>query len=696
MLSRIFLMLAIITLALLGAVVGVQADTLELKDGTILNNCFIRDEGIRLLVWESMADVGTPKMRIIPRSQIKPQSNGRPFILERDDNWDIKPNLPDLTITFIEMNPKLAGLHGRVAYDQLGRPILRGKGLPDLGDRAVMEPEEVAKGLKLKYSPGEEITLTAHVKNVGFTASKPFTYTWYIDNTQVKSGKYSNSLKEMEETTFELKWKWQEGFHHVTFKVTSDQQEISIINNEATDPLWGFAFTFIVHPERVKTWHQHRSAMGTFCFEDFYRWHVDLMNTLFKAAVFPSSPEGVIARVRLDKIIYAENPQKAADERFSPDGIRYDQGGWNWIGDAERTGKWEPESKEWRNSTEWSLPHELGHQLGITDWYALDYEGKPDHVWPDNNEPVSHFQNHPCQMMHWHGPQVFGEVDAAYLNMTYDKPRGYFGDYYFAIPRENFLRIVDINGNGVPNAKVEIFQRGVVVDTDGQPGEDHGVKYFPVVEDGDFGPPVSKDPVIVGTTDTDGVIRLPNRPVAEVRTLNGHHRQPNPFGNINVVGQRGLMLVKVTKNDRPAYYYLEIYDFCTAWFRGQKDKYTIVLKTPYGSVDSPLPPVDVKAERIDQEHVKVSWSHPKVVHETQYLEKVIGYRVYRRIGPMGLNDRPWFSVATLGPDATEFTIDLTQKPMDTEWFNRNNRFAVTSIGELGIESEMVEGPVIPE
>jgi hypothetical protein len=672
------------------ALIG-HADVLTLKDGTVLPDCYVRDEGIRLLVWEKMADVGTSNIRIIPRSEMKD------WKLERPDSWDDHPRLPDLSLTYIEMTPKLAGLHGHVDYDQLGRPVLKGAGLPDLGERAALNPEEVVKDIKLKYTPGEPITLTAHVKNLGFVAAKPFEYVWLIDGKEMKRGKCSQSLREMEEAEFPLKWAWQDGFHSVTFKIITTQPEIATINNEATDPLWGWAFYYIVDKRRVDAWHEIRTAMGTFSFEDYYRWHIDLMNTLFAASIYPSAPEGIKARVRLDKIYYVDSEQLKDPGKIAtaPDGIGYHQGGWTWSDSEEElnTGKFTSPTREWRNSTEWSLPHELGHQLGLTDWYALDDGGYDYFTWPDNGEKIAHFQTHPDQMMHWHGPQLYGEVDANYFNETYDKPRGHFGDFYFAIPKENFLRIVDVNGIGVPGAKVEIFQRACEVDPSAQPGEDHGVTYYPVVEDGDFYTPrMSKQPVIEGTTDQDGILRLPNRPVAEVRTLNGYHRTPNPFGNINVVGNRGVMLVRVTKFERPAYFYLEIYDFNVAWFRGQKDRYTITLKTPYRSESSPLAPVNVKAEPIegDADHVRVTWQAPPITHEQQYLDRVIGYRVYRRIGPMALNDRPWFPVATLGPDAREFVVDLKQRPEDIYWYSLTDRFAVSSLGELSLESDLVE------
>ena len=665
---------------------GARADTLELADGTVLESCFVRDEGIRYLVWDKMSDVGSAP-RIIPRSKVKKLK------IERDEAWDAHPDLPDLSVTFIEMNPKRAGLHGRVHYDKFGRPSLGGaKVLVDLGDKTVMKPKEAAKNLKLEYAPGEEVTLTAHVRNVGFKTARPFAYVWLIDDKQVGKGECAASLKEMAETTFALKYKWQEGFHHATFKIVTDQPEISTINNAAKDPLWGWGFWFYVTPGRVKAWHQIRTAVGTFSFEDHYRWHVDLMNTLFAASVFPSAPKGIKARVRLDRIIYVDDIDEAS-KQFSPrDGIAYHQGAWIWRNEEDKKKEWKVPEKNWRNSTEWSLPHELGHQLGLTDWYFLDYDGRKDHVRPDTGHKISHFQTHPVTMMHWHGPHVWSEVDAGYLNMTWNKPRGHFGDYYFAIPAECFLQVQDVNGLAVAGAKVEIYQRGTEVDPKGKPGRQQGVRFWPAVEDGNFNKPVSKKPVIVGTTDADGSMRLPNRPVKEVVTLNGYHRRPNPFGNINVVGQRGLMLVKVTKDERPTWYWLEIYNFNVAWFRGHKDKYVTVLRTPYRSASSPLPPRNVKvvAEGKVKGKVRVTWDAPAVRHEQQYLERAIGYRVWRRVGTMGLNDRPWFPVATLNSKARQCPVDLKDKPEDIEWYSRTDRFAVSTIGELGMDSELVE------
>ncbi len=677
-------------LVVLGLTATASGDVLDLNDGTKVQNCFARDEGTRVLIWDRMDQVGGPA-REIPRSRVKELK------IERDDTWDTKPELPDLSVTHIEVTPRLAGLHGVVHYDSYGRPRITGaKALNEIGDRAYAEPETVVKNLKLSYRPGEAITFIAHVKNVGFRDSAPFDYEWLLDGRRLSGGRHRTAVKEMAEVTFTQKWAWESGRHTLTFRVKPSGKEIATINDEATDPLWGFAFFYVVSKGRVNAWHQFRSAVGTFCFEDYYRWHLDIMNRLFAASIFPSAPNGIQARVRLDRIVYADDVDKAVASLREADGIGYHQGGWIWNDSPEeKQGKWQQVNREWRCTTEWSLPHELGHQLGLVDYYALDYAGHEDHVMPDNGDKIAHFQRHPITMMHWHGPQPFNETDAGYLNMTVDKPRGHFGDYYFAIPSEVWLRIVDVNGRGVPDATVECFQRGVEVDKSGQPAKDGDATYYPVIEDGNFDKPVSRDPVIVGKTDSLGRIRLPNRPVMPVRTLNGFERKPNPFGNINVVGGRGLMLIRVTLNGRQAQFWLEAWDLNVLWFRGQRDRCEIVFRTPYGSPDSPPLPRNVVARATGDGKVMVTWDSPATSREGVYLDRVVGYRVYRRVSSDGLNDRPWHPVATLAPSERSCLVDLKSTLVDDiYWFTRTDRFAVSAIGESGRESELAEAPPI--
>ncbi len=682
-------MYARVWLAVAAAAMSVMAvaDTLELTDGTVIRNCYTRDEGIRIQVWRNLDAVGTPPENI-PRSRVKSVK------IERGDAWDIQPNLSDLSVTFIEVNPKLAGLHGKVDYDVYGRPTIVGGGaLVTLGeDRKYDHPEEAVANIKLKYKPGETITMTANVKNVGFANATAFDYEWLMDGQPLSKGSYRKGLKAGQLAQFTQKWAWQEGFHSVTFKVKTNQKQIAVINDEITDPLWAWAYDFYVNKGRVAAWRQNRTAYGTFSFEDYYQWHVQMMNLLFAESKFPATPNGSRARVRLDRIVVLDDVPdvSAVSNLYAPDGIRYNQGQWSWADDQDKNKNWTPPTKEWRNQTEWSLPHELGHQLGFIDWYCSDYPGDEKFTMADNGDKIGHFQTYPNQMMHWHGPHLWGEVDAANADRTYDMPRGYYGDYVFAMPDECFVRILDVNGQGVPNATVEIFQRGTTIDKSKSGGEDHGVKWFPVVEDGDFHERLSETPVMVGQTDDTGLMRLANRPAMPVKSLAGFVRKNNPFGNMNVVGSRQLMLMRVTKNGRPAHFWLEAYQFNAQWYRGNTKSVTFNFRAPFGSSDSPIAPASVKAERLDNTSVRVAWEPSPVPHERQYLEWVVGYRVYRRVTSDGLEGRPWMPIATLGPDARSFVVNLKQLPEENWWNAKTERFAVTAIGFSGRESELTE------
>jgi hypothetical protein len=678
----------ILPLALLLCPCLAAADTVTFVDGRTLTGVYVKDEGIRLKIWKSFAEVGRPPA-IYPRSQIAS------FRIERGDHWDVQPPLPDLTLTFIEITPKLAGLHGVVDYDVFGRPSLRpGPAIRDLGPEGRFHAtRRQVDQLKLEYRPGETITMTANVRNLGFAPAPPFSYEWLINGQVIASGRHARTVPAGAFLQFTRRWQWQDGRNTVTFRIRPGGPEISSINDEGTDALWAMPFTFGVNRGRVEAWRRARTAFGTFSFEDFYRWHIDIMNLLLAESKYPSAPQGSLARVRLDRIVYLDdvpNVHEMTDRAVrGPDGIRMDQGGWTWQDEQDARREWQPATREWRNQTEWSLPHELGHQLGLIDWYNSDYPGDPDFRMADNSDMIGHFMTFPNQMMHWHGPHLFGEVDVANLNFALGKPRGYYGEYTWAVPRENFVQVLDVNNEPLAGATVEIFQRGTRIDPQGQGGEQSGVHWAAVVEDGDRPPRLSATPVIWGALDSDGRMRLPNRPTMPARTLTGYKRRDNPFGNSDVVGPRHIMLMRVTMGGRSEHFWLELFQFNVRWFRGERERATFVFRSPFGSADSPPPPVSVAVARLEGDRARVTWA-PGPVRDQHYLDWIIGYRVYRRVTSDGLDTRPWMPVATLGVGAREFVVNLRELPSEHWWNSRAERFAVSALGYSGRQSELVE------
>ncbi len=699
-------------LLLFAAARAALADEVVLRDGTRLTGCLARDEGTRVLVWRTLAD--------FPATfEEHSWSDVREVRIERGPEFDAHPELQDLSVTHIEVEPRLVGLHGLYHYDETGavslRPRLELPHLPghvdperaaravrDLGDAALLRPEEAAANVELAYRPGQRITFRAHVVNTGFAAARPFQYAFAIDGREIGRGRAEQRLGVLERAAFEQEWAWQEGEHTVAFRVLPGAEEIASCNDERREALWAWPFFFAVSRARVAYAHGRRNTLGSFSFEDYYQWHLDLMNELFRRSVYPSQPQGIRARVRLDRILYLDEAgwgpetDQAIDRALvGRDGLGRHQGGWVWRdSDAERAGAWpEPAAPFFGAVTEWSLPHELGHQLGLVDLYGFDYHGA-DAVAGAAGRPLrtAHFFRHPRVMMHWHGPHLFSESSAAYLNRTWNRPRGIYGEYLFETPERVALVVLDVNSRPLAGARVRLYQRGVRVDPDRPPVQEEGLLWRPVLEDGDFPGRIDPTPVIEGTTDAEGRLPLPNRPVRAVRTLNGYERRPNPFGNINVVGQRGLMLVEVAAaaGDGRDLFWLELIDLNLACARGHADLHVETLRTGSSSEDSPPPPNGARLETADGARFVVVWDGPReqAVHQQPHR-----YQVYRRVASEGLNFEPWECLATVGADARRLEVgrldDLADRPA---WFTDYRRvaFAVSTLNERGVESGLVE------
>jgi hypothetical protein len=158
---------------------------------------------------------------------------------------------------------------------------------------------------------------------------------------------------------------------------------------------------------------------------------------------------------------------------------------------------------------------------------------------------------------------------------------------------------------------------------------------------------------------------------------------------------------------------------------GHRDTFTVTLKTPYGSPNSPQVPVNVAWQYVEKKlvdpqtgapittpeqaeqlvtyvpsasptnFVRVTWQ-PGEVRDQNYLDRVSAYRVYRRFGPMGLNDRPWWPVATVNRDEREVIVDLNKTMVnDVTYYSDTQRFAVSTLGELSVESGLVQAKQVP-
>lgn len=194
-----------------------------------------------------------------------------------------KPDLPDLDVAFIERLPK-------IDYDNP-------KKWPD---------------------QGETVEFRAQVKNHGSQNSGVFNYQWKIDE-EVFAGSWSNLAPE-EEVVFSHRWIWPHaktsdnritGSHTVEFIADPDNyvREISETNNKVKDFTQALAVGFWVEKsvydffnERQYDYCQDKSCQGSNSWEDWAQRQIREWNRLFEISRYPQAPEGVIDRVRLDKI----------------------------------------------------------------------------------------------------------------------------------------------------------------------------------------------------------------------------------------------------------------------------------------------------------------------------------------------------------------------------------------------------------
>ena len=517
------------------------------------------------------------------------------------------PDLPDLNVTHISRTPRYPAYV--LKYEQL--PGSGPEAMPQVADPQTGQAlgREPAAKIKRWPDPGEEVTFQAMVCNHGPKPTGKFGYRWYIDENVVADGQHDSldgpslMTDEYEEVvlggekfklaqrvpgtycTLEYKWKWQPGRHYVRLDVDGDDKidEICEVNNSVIDATDACAFVIMVDTYTYNELAKGENHWKSYNFEDILKYHREQMHRKFKASIHPLTPNGVLEEIRYDAILV--QPTGEARDRIG--GMCKLAAGWDshwdFTGYVPREGT--PEQKtSYLKSQDWGLPHELGHQLGLIDLYCLDTEGGDggNYVKDENGDPLllSHFTGEQC-MMRGHGDRNFGEHSALALNLQRGRRRGYFGDYLWSIPEQNTVRILDVAGQAVPDAKLTFYQ--------------HEGRFLP-------------DKVrFEGTANAQGEFVLPNRACLEFSTDKGFSLKPNPFGQLNVVGTNGVFFVVVKAKDYTDYIWMQIIDFNLAYWRGDTKVATYDLHTVIPGAQS-LPPVeDLRQVTLDGGVIELRW-----------------------------------------------------------------------------------------
>jgi len=456
---------------------------------------------------------------------------------------------PDLDVTYIERLPRYQRYH--VQYGASGPTGISNPGQKDPG-------------------AGEAVTFIAHVKNKGDGASGNFSFAWKINDAPVYSGIAPSLAGGGAEQTVSYSWQWQTDKDYEVEFVVDPSNAISENyeqNNSLKIKTNSYYLRIQVEQEVYDNFNFLTNVAGTKSFEDWIQAQFAEINRMFAR-----QGGGTEARVRIDQISIEPNDTL-------PDGGTHAAENWDWDGSwgFERTGWTLNEISAWVGRIQYTLIHELNHQLGIIDAYNLNYDWnyvKGNEIIPicasfditkmhtvaGYAEPykICTYMNDKYQSIMRGGSypenQEYSTFEIGAINATKGYRRGYFGEYLFDVPANNFLRFMN-NDQPVSGLAVEAYQATNV-----------SIKL--------------ENKIYTGITDSAGKIALPNRSVSSLPiTLTGHQLKPNPFGDINVVGLNGILLLKLSNGSAIDYKYIDISEFNVAYWSGNKENATYNIST---------------------------------------------------------------------------------------------------------------------
>lgn len=240
--------------------------------------------------------------------------------------------------------------------------------------------------VKNRPAPGDPVTFQAHVANRGGLSTGAYGYTWYIDGAPVLSASAA-SLAPGDSVILTLAWTWQDGPH--TVGITLDPGglvgEVTEQNNALEDRTNALAVGLWVEQSVYDYFNLHQVDVpglggASNSWDDWAQRQMRTWNQMFAGATSPLTPQGVIDRVRLDKVVVVADGALPPCATNFPDpedktvdlewgfpaeevGVQTGHvcGGWNLYID----------NPDFMN-IEYSLMHELSHARYLVDLYGFN------------------------------------------------------------------------------------------------------------------------------------------------------------------------------------------------------------------------------------------------------------------------------------------------------------------------------------
>lgn len=420
---------------------------------------------------------------------------------------------------------------------------------------------------------GDTVTWRANVRNFG-AAHDSVSYRWTIDGRTVATGTVSVAADSV--TTVDLPWTWRFERHRIAFTIddTNAIPEESESNNslEVFSDAIGVGFWVEQSIYDYFRANQGKLGIGSTCWENWAQRQIAYYNDMAALAIYPDTPNGVLDRWRIQKIIVV--PDGALP--LTPiTGVKNDSGEANGSSHpniADRTvdlmwGFRAVTLSTYANTTTANpsnpfylapvLIHELGHARYLTDVYGWNVKEQPPGYRIDiteNGAPV--FSYNPALPYVYYTPEQglmnepFTFIDhysAVALNLVagtraregnYNDPDD-VGSFLNDLPAQNRVTIRDRLGDLMSDASIRIYQS--VGDT-----QVWYATHYDDVPDLDL------------QTDANGQVLVGRCP------FSAGGKVVNYFGGSNTVA-----IVRVEKSGQVMYGFLESRLFNLAFWRGE-------------------------------------------------------------------------------------------------------------------------------
>ena len=434
-------------------------------------------------------------------------------------------------------------------------------------------------------APGQNVTWRASVKN-WFASPVTVSYRWLLGSTQVGAGTMSIAPRSTGTADYSMPWSFDRRELSFVIDPASEIAEEEEENNRLTVFTDALSVAFYVEQSFYDFFRANQYKLQgahSTSFEDWAHRQIYFYNEIFRRAIYPEIPDGVLDRLRLDKIVIVADGSIANPNIPAPQDRTVDlQTGFRT---SSVTGpQYSSTAVTMNNQAYYSgvTQHELGHARGLIDVHGFDvYDGIPGHqvALSAANAPLVGSAWMPAQSVTYNGVPGYGitvgepgmmhnkwtfmdRYSAAMWNQMKGR-RAVTGNYnppfnigWFMnqmLPSNTRLIIGDQNGRRLTRANVELYKAKQI----GTGPVPYGRLFGPIPDE-----KLTTDEM--GEVDV-GRVPFSNDPVAPAV------RHTSAFSN-------AVLLVAIEKSGKRGYAFVQVPEFNYQYLAGRHSDAKVVVR----------------------------------------------------------------------------------------------------------------------